>query len=153
MAYKLKMVFLQETHLNISDHTKLCRRWVSQYFHSLFSSRARGVAILFHKYIYFNPSDVLADRNGIYIILSGLLFKTPVVLANIYAPNFDYNTFFTKFLSVLPNLHSSYLIIGGDFNLCLNPQLDRAFQRCAILSKSAKIIHYVLNSYAVTDVW
>ncbi len=27
-----KIVFLQETHLNISDHTKLHRRWVSQSF-------------------------------------------------------------------------------------------------------------------------
>ncbi len=148
-----KIVFLQETRLNTSDHTKLRRRWVSQSFHSLFSSRAKGVAILIHKDIYFNPSDVLADRNGRYIIVFGLLFNTPMVLASIYAPNFDDDTFFTKFLSVLPNLHSSYLIIGGDFNLCLNLQIDRASKRGEILSKSAKIIHYLLNNYAVTDVW
>lgn len=148
-----KIVFLQETHLNISDHAKLRRRWVSQSFHSLFSSRARGVAILIHKDISFNPSDVLADRNGRYIIVSGLLFNTPVILANIYAPNFDDDKFFTKFFSAIPNLHSSYLIIGGDLNLCLNPQLDRTSQRGAALSKSAKIINSFLNDYAVTDIW
>uniref|UniRef100_A0A673GPH0 exodeoxyribonuclease III n=1 Tax=Sinocyclocheilus rhinocerous TaxID=307959 RepID=A0A673GPH0_9TELE len=152
-SLQAKIVFLQETHLNVSDHTKLRRRWVSQSFHSLFSSRARGVAILIHKDISFKPSDVQADRYGRYIIVSGLLFNTPVVLANVYAPNFDDDNFFIKFLSVLPNLHSSYLIIGGDFNLCLNPQLDRVSQRGTTLSKSAKIINYFLNDYAVTDVW
>lgn len=146
-----KIVFLQETHLNVSDHTKLRRRLVSQSFHSIFTSRARGVAILIHNDIPFNTSDVLADRNGRYIIVSGLMFNTPDVLANIYAPNFDDDNFLIKFLFLLPNLHSRYLINGGDFNLCLNPQLDRASQRETTVSKSAKIINSFLNDYAVTD--
>ena len=39
-----QIAFIQETHLNVSDHTKVRRRWVSQSFHSLFNSKARGVA-------------------------------------------------------------------------------------------------------------
>ncbi len=91
MAYKLKLSFYRKPIL-ISLTTLNC---VEDGSHNLFlfSSRARGVAILIHKDIYFNPSDVLADRNGRYIIVSGLLFNTPVVLANIYAPNFDDHNF------------------------------------------------------------
>lgn len=52
-----------------------------------------------HRSITFTTTDVIADRNGIYVIVTGTLFSTPVVLANVYAPNYDH-----------------HLIIGGDFN-------------------------------------
>lgn len=47
--HRADIVFLQETHLKISDHKRLRRPWVGQVFHSLFDSKARGAAILISK--------------------------------------------------------------------------------------------------------
>src|SRR4029434_9070315 len=61
-----QIAFIQETHLNVSDHTKVRRRWVSQSFHSIFNSKATGVAIFIHHSVPFVASNVIVDRNGHY---------------------------------------------------------------------------------------
>ena len=66
-----KIAFLQETHLLPSDHLKLRRGWVCQIFHSSFSSKARGVAILIHKSVPFSVTNVVSDINGRYVIITG----------------------------------------------------------------------------------
>lgn len=149
----VQIAFLQETHLSVSEQMKLRRSWVSQSFHSLFNSRARGVAIIIHKNVMFTASDVIADRGGRYVIVTGTLFNTPVILANVYAPNYDDEGFFVKFLSSIPNLDSHQLIVGGDLNTCLDSSLDRSSKRQITTSRSAKVINSFLTDYAVVDVW
>lgn len=50
-------------------------------------------------------------------------------------------------------MDSHQLIIGGEFNLVLDPHLDRSSGRPAALSKSAKIMHTFLKTYRITDPW
>ena len=69
------IVFLQETHLRIEDHLRLHCPWVSKVFHSNFNSKARGVAILINKNVQFSSTDVIADRNGRYLIVVGTLMQ------------------------------------------------------------------------------
>lgn len=84
---KPDILLLQETHLRVEDHNRLRRNWISQIFHSKFTSRSRGVAILVAKSTQFTPSSVISDPNGRFLIVSGSLFQKPVVLVNVYAPN------------------------------------------------------------------
>lgn len=69
---------------------------------------------------------MIADTNG---IVTGTLFRTPVVLVNVYAPNYDDEVFLVGLLSSIPNLDSHHVILGGDFNTCLNLMLDRSSHR------------------------
>lgn len=109
-------------------------------FHASFQARARGAAILIEKNIHFEPSSVARDRNGCYIIVSGKLFNRNVVLANVCAPNSDDAAFLERFFYLLPDLNSHALILGGDLNCWLDPELDRSSPRLAAVSKSAKCI-------------
>lgn len=109
---KSEIVFLQETHLRICDHTRLRRPLVRQVFHSSFNSRARGTAILVHKRLQFPAEKIVSDPNGRYIIVVGTLFQTPVVLTRVYAPNWDSPSFMTALFSLIP---------------CLNSQMAQAF--------------------------
>ena len=45
------------------------------------------------------------------------------------------------------------LTIGGDFNTCLDPMLDRSSKRQITVSRSAKTVNSFLKDYAVADVW
>lgn len=123
------IAFLQESHLRPSDHFRMRRGWVGQLFHSTFTAKARGAAILIHKSIPLIVSEVMADPRGRFVVVKGKLFDTPLILANVYAPNFDDSQFFKNFLSSLPDMHSHHLILGGDFNCTLNPSLDRSSTR------------------------
>lgn len=68
------IAFIQETHLKMSDNTRLKCSWVGQLFHSRFTAKGRGVAILVNKRVPFTPSSTLADSNGRYVIVTGSSF-------------------------------------------------------------------------------
>lgn len=147
------IVYLQETHLRIHDHLLLRRRWVGQVFHSKFQGKARGVAILIHRSVPFVCSEVIADSNGRFVIVSGKISNFPVILANVYAPNWDNDNFFRHLFSVLPDTSSHHLILGGDFNCWINPKLDRSSVRHNTPSKSAQVIKSFMEEFNVSDPW
>ncbi len=47
------IIFLQETHLKTSDVQRIKRVWMSHVFHSKFSAKAGGAAIIISKNIQF----------------------------------------------------------------------------------------------------
>lgn len=151
--FKPGVVFLQETHLQDSDHSRLAKCWSGQMFHSNFKAKARGTAILIDRNIPFVPSNLVSDKNGRFIIVSGKLCDRSVTLANLYAPNFDYVQFFQRLFSHLPDLNTHSLILGGDFNLYLDAVLDRSSPKPATLNKSATYIKFFLEDCSLTDPW
>lgn len=68
------------------------------------------------------------------IVLKGYIASESITIANVYAPNQDEPQFFH-------NLHFKLFlpctIIGGDFNLVLDPT-DRSPVKCPTLSKSCE---------------
>ena len=146
------IAFLQETHLKISDHSKLRKGWVGQLFHSTFQTKSRGTAILIHKSVPFISSSVSLDPNGRYVVVTGSIYNTKLILANVYAPNWDDSNFFHNFFSKLPDMSSHFLILGGDLNCWLSP-LDRSSRVPTTLSKSSKTIHTFLEEFSVVDSW
>lgn len=77
--------FLQETHLKNSCHKSLMRSWVGQVFHSGCNCKARGTVILINKNTQFTPSEVVPDPNGRYVIVTGALYDSQVVLVSVCA--------------------------------------------------------------------
>lgn len=67
-------------------------------YHSNFSARARGTAILIHRSIPFELANVLSDPNGRYVLITGKLRDVPIVMASIYAPNWDDEKFISNFI-------------------------------------------------------
>lgn len=106
------IAFLQETHLRLCDHNRMCKPWVGQIFHSAFNSKARGAAILINKHVQFSPSQVISDPRGRFVIVSGILYQTSVVLVSVYAPNSDNPSFMTSLFFRIPNLDTHHLFRG-----------------------------------------
>lgn len=153
-SLKPDVMFLQETHLNANSQKRLSYKWIGQIYHSRFNHKARGTAILIRRGIPFELSEVISDANGRYVVVVGRLFNTPLILANIYGPNWDNAQFFINFFSILPDLNSYKLILGGDFNCVLHAQLDRSSPRLNnTLSSAAVTINSFLRSYGLSDPW
>lgn len=147
------IAFLQETHLRITDQARLRKSWVGQVFHSNFNVKARGTAIIIHKKIQFTASNTISDPQGRFIMVSGFLFHTPVLLVNVYAPNWDDVGFVNTVISLLPNLNSQRLIFGGDLNCVIDPALDRSSPRLLSPSKMSKALSMFMNQSGCIDPW
>ncbi len=92
------------------------------------------------------------DKSGRYVILRGTIAMQRMTLVNIYRPemegaDFIHNIFF-KFACPITDL-----IIGGDFNVVLDPVLDRSSTKVSPLSQVAKALKYELSSYNLIDIW
>lgn len=150
---KTDIAFLQETHLKKADQVRLKKQWVGQIFHSSFDSKTRGTAIIIHKRIKFTSSNCVSDPQGRYVIVSGQLFDTPVVLVNLYAPNWDDESFVQKLIGKLPDLTKHFLILGADLNCVMNPTLDRSNPKTNSLSKMARAFLDFFQHIACVDPW
>lgn len=136
---------LQETHLLVKDQVRLRKSGVGHMFHSNLNSRTRGTAILIHKKIQFNASTITSDPQGRFVMVTGLLFQKPVILVNVYAPNWDDVKFIDRIISLIPNLNLQQLIFGGDLNCVINPRLDRSHPKSTTPSKMAKSLSLFMD--------
>uniref|UniRef100_A0A3Q3BNZ9 Reverse transcriptase domain-containing protein n=1 Tax=Kryptolebias marmoratus TaxID=37003 RepID=A0A3Q3BNZ9_KRYMA len=151
---KLKpdIVYLQETHLSDREHKKLKREWVGQVFFSSFSSKSRGTTILIHKNVPFTATKTISDPSGRYIMVQGQMYSESWTFMNIYAPNYDDSLFIQDvFLQI--SQAQGFLVVGGDFNFCLDTVLDRSSDRPCPLSKSAKTTTSFMEDLQLTDAW
>ncbi len=150
---KANIMFLQETHLRTADLLRIKRAWMGHLYHSKFSQRARGAAIIIHRKVMFEETHTISDPNGRFVVVSGKLHNLPVILVSVYAPNWDNDEFFVKFFSSLPNVDDHHIIIGGDFNLVQDVSLDRSSSKQSFLSKSAKVVLDYAFRLGLSDPW
>lgn len=133
-AIKQSRVFAHLIGLN-ADNDFL--QW--QVFHPNFNRKARGTAIIINKMIHFSAEQILSDPGGHYITVSGTLFQTPVILTNVYAPNWDNPNFISSIIPLYLTLTHS-LIFSGDLNLVIDPKLDRSQPKTLAPSGMARVL-------------
>ena len=71
---------------------------------------------------------------------------------NIYAPNSDDPKFFIEAVKHLDQ-YSGKRILVGDFNLTLNPEVDRSNRNAQNHDKASEIISQYMEDTFLTDVW
>lgn len=147
------IIFLQETHIRPTEQRRLRSNWISQVYQSSFSSKARGVAILFRKSVPFRLSTVISDPSGRYILVSGHINSFPISCVNIYGPNFDDPNFFKKIFDLLPDPSTTNVIIGGDFNCYLDAYLDRSSTQVPHILRSISTLNNLCKSFNIVDIW
>lgn len=148
-----QIIFLQETHFKPSAFPRIKCGWIGPSYYSSFHSKSRGVAILIHKSVPFMCANVISDPGGRFLIITGKIYDTPVLLVNVYAPNWDNPDFFRQLFSDLPDMSSHFLILGGDFNCWLSPDLDRSSLKATTISRSARIINTFMDEFSISDPW
>lgn len=147
------IMFLRERHLTLKDRLRLKVPRVGQVYHSDFNSKSQEVAILINKKIQFSSTNVTADKNGRYLIITGMLMLTQVLLVNVYAPNFDDVEFSNRLLSNILNLNTHLLIFGGDLNSVCDPVLDRSSPRKLSQTAMAKSFFDFIAHNGMVDPW
>ena len=148
---KIDIAFIQETHLVPLEHRKLKRDWIGHVISSSFNSKARGVVILINKNTPVTIVETIVDTLGRYVLVNCQIYSEPWTLLNLYAPNYDDESFVQDiFLKVSAGRQN--ILMGGDFNFCLDPVLDKSALSVS-KSKATKITIEFMKELNLTDVW
>lgn len=149
---KSKIIFIQETHLTASDIRPIQNRWPGRVIHAPYNNYARGVLILIHKSIPFQPIKTIQDPAGRFVIMQGTILSLTLNLISVYGPNEDNPNFLKNLFLTLSTLRGFY-IIGGDFNCTLNPEIDRSTGCDTYKTQTRKLLKQYIDDINLVEVW
>ena len=155
---KSDIIFLQETYSTPEIENLWKTQWKGDLFFAHGSEHSRGVLILVRENLNYELKlSSLDTEEGRFIILKVIVQEQPFLLVNIYAPNkaSEQCTFFQKLHDELDSLNVETdcdIIIGGDFNVILDPDLDGLGGKPK-LKESVKILDQIRSSLDLIDIW
>ena len=154
---KLKhdIYFLQETHWKTDSENFIRSGWGYNCFVAGNSTNKNGVAILFNNSFEYKLFNTIKDADGCYLILDIEILGERYTMANIYGPsNSDRPDFFYSIFQIVEQMENDNIIIGGDWNVILNPRIDsRNYSSFVNRPQSRKKIIEMMNRYDMIDVW
>lgn len=150
---KYDVIFLQETHMSTEESKRLCGGWIGHVFYSVGSSKSKGVIILISKHLQFKCIKQITDDLGRIVIVLAEIQGQTLILANIYAPNGDDQTFFIDLERKLQAAGSHDLVLGGDFNLLMDPLLDHSGARVIRAPRASLALQRACKSLGLVDIW
>lgn len=153
------ITLLQETHSTEADEKIWKNEWGGQIYFSHGKSNKRGVAVLIPNELNleFSYIDGIRDQDGRIFLIQCEVEKLPLTIINVYAPTKDKQESQLEFLENLTCLISDYsdknIIIGGDFNVCLDPDKDKKGGNKENVSIYGTKILNILEEFSLTDIW
>uniref|UniRef100_A0A6I8S7H8 Reverse transcriptase domain-containing protein n=1 Tax=Xenopus tropicalis TaxID=8364 RepID=A0A6I8S7H8_XENTR len=154
MKSKAMIVMLQETHFKEKHTPKIAIKTYPQvYMSNNPIKKATGVLTLIHKDLPFIHTDTLSDNEGRFLLIKGKLVDQMCTVANVYVPNSGQIPYLKQFLKILENFSKGSIILGGDFNMVLNPLVDSSSKKSNISYKGLKEAKKLLADLQLIDVW
>lgn len=143
---------LQDTHFIDVNKADIINQWGnSKSIFSNFKSNSRGVAILFNKDIDIKIHKEIVDVNGNFIIVNMTIYNQQLTLVNLYGPNSDNPNFFKQISTHIDDIDNTDIIICGDYNCVLNPELDYYNYKGINNAKARETILEIINEKYLID--
>ena len=145
--------FLQETHCSKNLVAKWKMLWEGQCFLTAYSAASRGVGILVKKNFDFELKNIDVDEEGRFILLDVIIEGKNILLGNIYAPNEDSPGYFKDIQNKIVQYGANSIILGGDWNLVMEPDKDTFNLKKAYNPKAREIVMQMKNILNLEDVF
>ena len=120
--------------------------------YSSYNNYARGCCLLIHRTIPFQITETIQDPAGRYVITHGNILSCTLNLVSVYGPNEDNPKFFEELFLTLTTMRGFYLI-GGDWNCCLSPELDRSTGSDTTKAQTRKLLKQYMVDMNLVEVW
>ena len=151
------ITFLQETHSTLISEKLWKHEYQGEMYFSHGTCGSRGVAILIPDYLNATINNKITDMTGRFILLDIKIDDQDFVLVNIYAPTKDKQIEQIELINLIKNHLIEFIdcniILGGDFNACLNPEVDKHGGSKEDVSEYAKEIIELNQEFNLIDVW
>ena len=93
------------------------------------------------------------DGDGRVILIKGEVSDQSVALCNLYAPNTDEPKFYKQVVNLMEQIEDvDVIVMGGDFNLVLDPKIDR-LDSLYNHHGSATILKEYMENVNLQDIW
>ena len=96
---------------------------------------------------------MVKDINGRYIIIETVIGNKNTALCNLYAPNEDDPDFFINLKNIIEDLDSHEFIMGGDWNIALDNDMDRFGTTIDRNPNARAIVNGWINNNEVVDIF
>lgn len=147
------IILLQETHSVLEDERVWNNEWGNKIIFNHGTSNARGVAVLIDRNCPVRVETFRTDLEGRYLIIDMKLDSFKFVLVNVYGPNEDNPQFFIKLFENIENRNNNSMIMAGDFNTSLDPEMDLYNNKGSLHTKKREILKQYLEEKDLTDIW
>lgn len=148
------VAFIQETHFRDNKLPILKNRFYPVTYHSTNNlAKSKDVSILLSSRLPWSCQNILVDQAGRYIFIKELIGEVKVTFASIYAPNECQDFFLSRPIDLLMEISEGQLILGGDFNVPLLPNVDASSGSSSITPGVRKRVARTLHKAQLIDVW
>ena len=151
-------IFLQETHSSVKDEKLWNDEFEGQLFFSHGKTNSCGVAIGFVAKKALNILNIKRANLGRILVIEVKIDQSAFVLINIYKANTDSEQLHT--LNDLINIPENFediqnksVVLGGDFNVILNPSLDLEVGKPVIKKKTIAKLIQITENLDLCDNW
>ena len=151
-------IFLQETHSNKDSEKRWSDEFKGQFFFSHGKTNSCGVAIAYYGSTNISVLTTRTDSEGRIILLDMKYDDKNYILCNIYNPNHEANQVDTlemlgDFIMGIPQWETKEVIVGGDFNLFLDAELDAKGGRPTLKKRSVAKLISIIERFTLVDIW
>ena len=149
----IDICFLQETHsTKVTEHI-WTHQWGYKAIFSGNSSNSCGVGVLFNNTFPLKIINTEEVEEGRLLIVKIEVEDKQFTLVNIYGPNSDNTNFFQKLTQFIGENEEDRFIIGGDFNVVIDPDLDKKGGIKNRNIKSRRSLQILMENYDLCDIW
>ena len=151
---KADIVCFQETHTTKIDEQCFRNEWRGVCFFAHGTNKSGSVFIGFRTSLPVNVQATVSDPEGRFIIVQCSIEEKQFVIVSLYAPNKDSPEFFMSLFNQIEQYRGHRFMIG-DFNLTLDPELDRYTTRKTYSNNkiSTQLIKTYMEETLLTDIW
>ena len=133
------------------------KQWKGDMFFSHGTGHSKGVLILVKDQLDFKLQSIKVDSQGRYILLEAIIQDSLFLLLNIYAPNkcseqCDFFKTISEQLNSTFTLSDFSVIIGGDFNVIFDQDLDGS-GGLKKTKDSVKVLEDICLEHDLLDIW
>lgn len=153
---KVHIAAVQETHFKASSSPQFSDSRFPHCYTANGPTKKAGVAILLAQHCQFTLSSQHADSEGRFLILVGKLEEVEVTIASYYAPNSGQLAYCRKLFEVLSRHARGAVLILGDFNMVLDPSIDRSkisVTRAVHLQEHSNKFRQLTAEFDMYDAW
>ena len=151
-------IFLQETHSSVKDE----KIWNDQFEGHLFFSHGKtnscGIAIGFVGSKAWNILNIKCDNLGCILVIEVKIDDSVFMLINMYNANTESEELHTlndliNILETFKDILNKSVVVGGDFNVILNPSLDSDGGKPVIKKKTIAKLIQITENLDLCDIW
>ncbi|CAG2214176.1 E3.1.11.2 [Mytilus edulis] len=147
------IIILVDTHSTSEKEKQWLHEWGYVGKFSSFSSKSRGVAVLFRNTFEFKIHGETIDLSGNFVILDITIQDYRITLAAIYGPNNDEPAFFDNIKNKISHFGNSSIVVVGDWNVVQDYEMDTLYYRNENNPQSKAKIHEVMHDLDLLDIW